>query len=175
MFYLYMYIGIWCLCRPCHDFLDRGLMLTRKLLNQGFILVNLKSSLRKFYGRHHDCWPLRNICVTNDHGYVRLVVNTSRSFLHSWRITEFVTRVTRGMSIVEHEQLTLPGHLNSPPVFRRVRVARSFVFCLVFCRSLFVLFFEHCVVCPSSIYGFWLSICYLQTLLNSKTCATSGA
>jgi hypothetical protein len=34
--------------------LDRGLLLTRKLLNQGFLLVKLKSSLRKFYGRHHD-------------------------------------------------------------------------------------------------------------------------
>ena len=36
------------------DFLDRGLLLTRKLLKQGFLLVNLKSSLRKFYGHHHD-------------------------------------------------------------------------------------------------------------------------
>jgi hypothetical protein len=36
------------------DLLDRGLLLTRKLLNQGFLLVKLKSSLRKFYGRHHD-------------------------------------------------------------------------------------------------------------------------
>ena len=41
-------------CGSYQDFLDRGLLLTRKLLNQGFILVNLKSSLRKFYGRHHD-------------------------------------------------------------------------------------------------------------------------
>jgi len=29
-------------------------LLTRKLLNQGFLLVKLKSSFRKFYGRHHD-------------------------------------------------------------------------------------------------------------------------
>ena len=28
--------------------------LTRKLLNQGFLLVKLKSSLRTFYGSHHD-------------------------------------------------------------------------------------------------------------------------
>ena len=32
------------------DFLDRGLLLTRKLLNQGFLFVKLKSSLQKFYG-----------------------------------------------------------------------------------------------------------------------------
>ena len=37
-----------------HYFFDRGLLLTRKPLNQVFIEVKLKSSLRKFYGRHHD-------------------------------------------------------------------------------------------------------------------------
>jgi hypothetical protein len=30
------------------------LLLTLKLLNQGFLLVKMKSSLRKCYGRHHD-------------------------------------------------------------------------------------------------------------------------
>jgi hypothetical protein len=41
-------------CGSYQDLLDRGLLLTRKLLNQEFLLVKLKSSLRKFYGRHHD-------------------------------------------------------------------------------------------------------------------------
>jgi hypothetical protein len=36
-------------CGSYQDFLDRGLLLTRKLLNQRFLLVKLKSSLRKFY------------------------------------------------------------------------------------------------------------------------------
>ena len=36
------------------NFFDIGLLLTRKLLNQGFILVKLKSSLRKLFDRHHD-------------------------------------------------------------------------------------------------------------------------
>ena len=38
-------------CRACgcyHDFPDRGLLLTRKLLNQRYPVVKLKSSLRKF-------------------------------------------------------------------------------------------------------------------------------
>ena len=40
-----------------------------------------------------------------------------------------------------------------PPVFSGVRVGQSFVFCVMFCRSLFVLlsFLSHCIVCPSSI------------------------
>jgi hypothetical protein len=28
--------------------------------------------------------------------------------------------------------------------------------------------FGHCVVCPSSIYGFWLPLCYLQTSLKYR-------
>ena len=68
-------------CGSYQDFPDRELLPTRKLLTQGCLLVKLKSPLRKFY-----CWPLWNICVTNDHGYVPLVVNTSRSFPHSCRM-----------------------------------------------------------------------------------------
>jgi hypothetical protein len=41
-------------CVSYEDFLDRGLLLTRKLLNQGFLLAKLKSPLSTFYGRHHD-------------------------------------------------------------------------------------------------------------------------
>jgi hypothetical protein len=70
-------------------------------------------------------WPLWNICVTNDHGYVPLVVNTSRSFPRSWLITGFVTRLTRRVSLVEQELPTLPEHLSSPLVFSGVRVTRS--------------------------------------------------
>ena len=34
--------------------LNSSLLLTRNLLNKGFLLVNLKLSLQKFYGCHHD-------------------------------------------------------------------------------------------------------------------------
>jgi hypothetical protein len=71
------------------DFLDRGLLLSRNLLNQGFLLVKLKWS------------PLCNICVTNDHGNASLVINTPRSFPHSRLITGLVTRLTRRVSLVE--------------------------------------------------------------------------
>jgi hypothetical protein len=46
------------------DFLDRGLLLTRKLLNQGFLLVKLKSSLRRIYGPHHDLVDRYGISVS---------------------------------------------------------------------------------------------------------------
>ena len=80
--------------------------------------------------------PLWNICVTNDHGYVPLVVNTSRSFPHSWLIARFITRLTRRVPLAEQELITLPEHMSSPPVFSGVRVTWSLVLC--------VRFVDHC-------------------------------
>jgi hypothetical protein len=51
-------------CGSYQDVLDRGLLLTRKLLNQGFLLVKLKSSLREFYGRHHNLVDRYGISVS---------------------------------------------------------------------------------------------------------------
>ena len=52
--------------------------------------------------------------------FAHTMLNTSRSFPHSWHINGFVTRLTWRMSLVEQELLTLPEHLSSPPVFSRV-------------------------------------------------------
>jgi hypothetical protein len=151
------------------DFLDRGLLLTRQLLNQGFLLIKLKASLRKFYGRQHErlAWLLWNICVTNDHGYVPLVVNTSRSFPLSWLITMFVTRLTRRVPLVEQKLPTLSEHQCSPPVCSGVRGTRSLVLYVCFvdrCLSFRTFSLGHCVVCSSLIFWFWLPLWYFQTL-----------
>jgi hypothetical protein len=45
--------------------------------------------------------------------------------------TGFVTRLTRRVSLVEQELLTLPEHLSSPPVFSGVRVTRSLILCVM--------------------------------------------
>ena len=95
-----------------------------------------------------------------------LVVNTSRSFPHSWLITDFVTRLTQWVSLVEQELLTHSEHLSSPPVFSRVRVTWSLVLYVCFvdrCLSFCTFSFGH----SSSIYWFWLPLWYLQTLLTT--------
>ena len=105
-------------------------------------------------------WPLRNSCVPNDHEYVPLVVSTSRSFPRSWLITGYVTRLTRRVSLVEQELLTLPRHLGSPPV-SGVRVTRSLFSYVCFadlCLSFCTFSFGHCFVCSSSIFGFGLPL-----------------
>jgi hypothetical protein len=96
-----------------------------------------------------------------------LVINTSWSFPHSWLIIRFVTRLT-WVPLVEQELLTLLEHLSSPPVFSGVRVTWFLVLyvCFVDCCLSFCTFsFGHRLVCSSSIYGFWLPLWYLQTLL----------
>ena len=80
------------------------------------------------------------------------------------------------MPLVEHELLTLLEHLSSPSVFSGVRVNRSLVLCVcIIDRCLFFCSFSfgHCFVCSSSIYGFWLSLWYLQTLLMLKRLTSS--
>jgi len=52
-------------CGSYQDSLDRGLLLTRKPFNQGFFLVKLKSSHRKFYGHHHDLVDRYGISVSH--------------------------------------------------------------------------------------------------------------
>jgi hypothetical protein len=61
-------------------------------------------------------------------------------------MTGFLTRLTRGVPLVEQELPTLPEHLSSPPVFSGVRVTRSLV--------LYVCFVDHCLS-----FFFWLLCC----------------
>ena len=141
-------------CGSYQDVLDRGLLLTKKLLNQGFLLVKLKSSLENVYGRHHDSVDRYGISVSNDHGYVPLVANSSRSFPHSTLITGFVTILTRRVPLEEQELFTVPEHMSSTSIFSGVRVTRFLVLYVCFvnrCLSFCAFSFGHCIC--SSIYG----------------------
>jgi len=139
-----------------------NIFLCKALLYFIFASKSLRSPL--CYG-----WPLWNICVTNHHGDVPIVTNTSRSFPYSRLITGFVTRLTRRVPLVEQELLILPEHPSSPSILSGVRVTWSLVLCVCFvdrCLSFCTFSFGHCFVCTSSIYGFWLPFWYLQTLLE---------
>ena len=92
---------------------------------------------------------IRTQLKTNDQGYVPLVINTSRSFPHSWVITGFVTRLTRRIPLVEQELPTFPEHLSSPPDFSGVPFIRSLV--------LWVCFVNRCLSFFS--FSFWPLCC----------------
>ena len=57
-----------------------------------------------------------------------------------------VTRVIRRVSLVEQEMLILPEHLSSSPVSSGAHIVPSFVFCVVFCKLLFVLLSSFLVI-----------------------------
>jgi hypothetical protein len=113
-------------------------------------------------------YPTEDRNRTSCYEYVPLDINTFRSFLHSWLVTMFVTRVIRLMPLVEQELPTLPDHLSSHPVLSGVRVTRSLVLCVMFCRSLFFLlsFF----VCPFSCLSFF----DLRNLITSSVSSNSS-
>ena len=61
--------------------------------------------------------------------------------------------------------------LISAPIFSGVRVTRSLVLCVCLVDRFFILFsFGHCVVCSTSIYGLWLHLWYLRSLLSKTIC-----
>jgi hypothetical protein len=123
------------------------LLLTRKIMNHKFLVVNVKSSLQKFNGRHDD---LVNI-YTGNHGYLYvlyIIVTILSLFSHLWLITRYLTSVTRQVQPVEKKLLTLQEHL------RTLLLVWYVLFNLKFWVVFFVLFFWHCIV--------WLSICIIQ-------------
>ena len=53
-------------------------------------------------------------------------------------VVQVWTWVTRRVSLKKQELLTVPGHPSSHPVFNDIRIAQSFVFCIVFSEPFFV-------------------------------------
>ena len=63
-----------------------------------------------------------------------------------------IFRITWQVTLVEQEVFTLQEHMGSPTDFKGVRAAWSYVFCVVFCRSLFLLCtfsLYHSIICLS--------------------------
>ena len=83
-------------------------------------------------------------------------------------IIDWFNSSNRLVMFLELELPTLPEHLSLSPVFSGVRVTRSIVLCVCFVDVVcpFVFFsLGDCVVCFSFIYGLWLPLWYIQTLL----------
>ena len=88
-------------CGSNKDFLDRRLLLTAKLLNQGFLLVELILSLRKFDGSHHGLVNRYGIAVsqmTTDIPCVSYTLFVLSSFMTYYRVCiyHYVTSGTSG-------------------------------------------------------------------------------
>ena len=131
-------------CIYYHDFLDRGLLLTRKLLNQEFKTGKLKSSLREFKGRHHELVDLYGITVSLmiqicslHHNYNPLLFYKcdlpNLTIYRIWYIISNPTGATYGAGSAYPS-----GAPEITPSFGGVRVVYSLVFYVVSCVLLFV-------------------------------------
>ena len=149
-------------CGLYPDFLDRRLLLTRKLLNKGFLVVNLKSSFRKslvititwLSMSQMICSVCRNlspfmtyhrICSKSNTtggtcGLISLRLGFRRNFMQIQRENFFGMLISTRLHVDQKLLTGLSGAPDFIPVFSVVPTARSFVFCVMFCKSLFVLF-----------------------------------
>jgi hypothetical protein len=90
---------------------------------------------------------------------------TFRSFPYAWLITCFVTRLT----LVDNELVTLPEHMSSP----RGLCYSIFTFmCNVLVIVVCSFYFDHCIVCPSLINGFWLPFSIFKLFLSESKIQT---
>ena len=109
-------------------------------------------------------YQLGIICVTNEHGYILLFCN-SHVLIHDLPSAFSKSNTTGATSGAG------TAHLSGAPEF-----TPGFLWCSCYsifsflCRVLQIIFchlilfsFNHCIVFPSSIYGFYLSMWYLQT------------
>jgi hypothetical protein len=98
------------------------------------------------------CYVSDKSCTTKNNAWfkifvIRLLINTlyycnSQPWqFRSWLITGFVTRLTRRVSLVEQELLSLPEHLSSQPFFSRDNVTRSLVLYVCFVNQCLSFFF----------------------------------
>jgi hypothetical protein len=80
-------------------------------VNQGLLVLKLKSSLRKFHCRHYD---LVNQMTTD---IFRLSLLQSRPLLIYKHDTGFVTSIPIPLSLLEQELFTLLDHMRLPRLF----------------------------------------------------------
>jgi hypothetical protein len=75
------------------------------------------------------------------------------------------TVISRVVLLIRLDTAYLHEHMSSLPDFCEVCVVQSLLFCVVFCGNVCPFSYDHCIVCPSSISGCWLSYWHLQTFL----------
>jgi len=87
--------------------------------------------------------------------FLRILVSNTVSITDNVCVVYLMNSNTTGITSGAATAIT-SGHLCSPSDFSRIRVARSLVFCVMFCRSFVFLSFSsgHCIVSPSLVYGF---------------------
>ena len=134
-------------------------------MNQGFLVVELKSSLRKYNSSHHDLdnryeisvWQMTTDIVS---GYHNPVLS---SFMTYHMIVDKGN--TKQLHVGQQRPL-LPEHLCPPLLLSGVRVVQSSVFCVVFYWPLSVFLSTFFLIFSPLNYSFWFPLWHRQTFIN---------
>ena len=125
----------------------------KMVLNQGFLVIKLTYSLRKFYCRHRDLVNRYGIYMTfsrNQCHSCSLIYSDcwshNASLLSSFMTYLKISTRIRGRRPLVEQELLAPEFT---PDFSGVRFAQSLVFCVVICRSLFDHFLLAIVLCSN--------------------------
>jgi hypothetical protein len=126
-------------------------MCSRKLVNQGFLVVKMKPSLRKLYDRHHDLINRYGISMS------QITTDIYPSSLMAYNLIIDKSKSTGATS--RSGTATFPVHLCG------VRV--SLVFYVVLCRSYCLSFLRRGVALHYLSFELpvWIACSYLQTIL----------
>ena len=131
--YISQLIRYFRVCGSYHVFLYWGLLLTRQILNQEFVVVKPKSSLRGFYGDHHYLVNRYGVSVSQ-----KSVCRNRNPILSSFMPYHPVCNNSNTTAATCDAGISYPsGAPEFTPGFSGVYVAWSFVCCVMFCRSLF--------------------------------------
>ena len=145
--YLWISKEIWYSYR---DFLDRGLVITKKLVNQEF-QVMLKSSLRKYYERRNDL-----VVTTTPPAFLPTKLTYQISLFTGYLLTRVAPR---RMLHVDHDLPTLKKHMRPTLVFDGVRVSQ-FLCCV--CILLFVFWYFSYFAMALSVFFRLVLVSYLS-------------
>ena len=144
----------------CHVFIDRGLLPTMKLQNQGSLDIKMKSSLRKFYYPYHD--------LVNCHGKYVSQMATDMLFVEVFSFMAYrqiFGMINISVPLLEHTYGTAyPSKgLVHNLYFNWVRVARSLNSFL--CSTLYL---DYCLsfrLSFSYLYIYWGSLFHSRLLI----------
>jgi hypothetical protein len=143
-------------------------MLTRKLLKQEFLLAKVKSSLRKCYGHHHDMVDHYGISVSQWQPICSTYCKhftVFYSFTTYYQVCNYITMTCITSGSGSTDPSIAPEFI---PVFIWTPVTWPLALYICFvnhCFSFCTFSFRHCDIC-SLIYGIWLHLWSLQTLLS---------
>jgi hypothetical protein len=128
-----------CVCAQYSDFLDRSQLRTQKLLKQGYVSPRLRSSLHKFYGRHHNLVDRYAISISKMTMDLLLLRRCSFSLSLPRLLPNLIVYMSNTEGVLLEARTAYPSP--APAFIPGILVGSVLVIFLVFCIVLLYIFY----------------------------------